>query len=622
MCGLVAIWDPRGGLPPDATDPIHELTHRGPDGTGTWRSATGRAALGHTRLAIVDLDGGAQPIANEDGSVLVVATGEIYDDVRLAERLARRGHDLRTRCDSEVIVHLYEDHGDACVEHLRGEFAFVLWDERQGRLVAVRDRFGVKPLYYATVGGRLVIASEIKALFAAGVAPRWDGGAIYDFLHGILPAEHTIFDGVRQVPPGGVLTADAGGVALARYWQPTYPAACDVEAGRPWEEIAEELARSLAESVEIRLRSDVPVGCHLSGGLDSSTVVALVARQQRTTTFTVDFADARSAESDIARRTAARLGSAHHQISFSAADYLAHLDATIRAAETIQENAHGTARLLQSQAIGATGHRVVLTGDGGDELFAGYPQTQRDLDLSLRPDDLARSTSSHRKLAARSPRYLGSVLDQLGFLPAWMVQRYGAVALPARSLLGAAFTSDHDRRDCLGGVLEEQAGALSGRAPVHQGLQLFFATWFSSYLLVAERLDMAHAVESRMPLLDHELFGVARQLPLDAYRLDGRAKYPLRRAAVDLISDEVRDAPKQPFIAPATAVEDDILAGVRARVESGALDAQPAFSVSAVRTYLDRLRARPPAERLDADRTVQILNSLCVLQDQFQPEAA
>src|SRR5262245_32122277 len=267
MCGIVAIFSQDGPVSGEALERgVASLHHRGPDGQRTWIAPHGRIGLGHARLSIIDLVTGDQPIANEDETARIIVNGELYDYERVQRELEQSGHRLRTRSDSEIGLHLYEDLGTQFVHRLRGEYAFVLWDDRARRLYAVRDRYGVKPLFYAMHKGALYLASEMKALFAAGVPARWDPEAVH-FSIGFMPPGRTLFEGIYAVPPGYYLTADQNSIALTQYWDTDYPR---VDAAGPAlsdAEYIEGFRAVLDEAVKIRLRADVPVGCYLSGGI-------------------------------------------------------------------------------------------------------------------------------------------------------------------------------------------------------------------------------------------------------------------------------------------------------------------------------------------------------------------
>jgi len=280
MCGIVAIFSPGRPVSEEALQrAVARLRHRGPDGEAVWTAPHGRVALGHTRLSIIDLETGAQPIASEDEDLHIAVNGEFYDFERQRGALERAGHRFRTRSDSEIALHLYQDLGTGCAAELRGEFAFVLWDEGAQHLVACRDRYGVKPLFYAEHDGALYVASEMKALFAAGVPARWDAEAVY-FGIALRGAGRTAFEGVRSVPPGHFLIADANGLCLQQYWDLDYPAAADRAAAPRAEDAVREFRAVLDEAVRLRLRADVPVACYLSGGLDSCAILGLAARHR------------------------------------------------------------------------------------------------------------------------------------------------------------------------------------------------------------------------------------------------------------------------------------------------------------------------------------------------------
>ncbi|PYM80410.1 MAG: asparagine synthase (glutamine-hydrolyzing), partial [Candidatus Rokuibacteriota bacterium] len=346
------------------------LAHRGPDGDGEYVSPGGVAGLGHRRLSIIDLVTGGQPIYNEDRSVAVVLNGEIYNFETLRARLERAGHRFATRSDTEAIAHLYEEDGLDCVRHLRGMFAFILWDERRGRLLAARDRVGKKPLYYAEHGGRLSLASEITALYRLRDLPRTlDPEAIDLYLtHSYIPSPLTILAGVRKLPPAHTLIVEGGAVRLERYWTPPTATVATTET-----EAAERLTRALEEAVRLRLIADVPLGCFLSGGVDSSIVVALMSRlsDKPVRTFSIGFDREPYSELPYARRVAELFKTEHEEfvVKPDAAGVLPDL------AEHFGEPFGDSSALpvWYLSQLARSRVTVALNGDGGDELFAGYP---------------------------------------------------------------------------------------------------------------------------------------------------------------------------------------------------------------------------------------------------------
>ena len=309
MCGIVAIYHPHGCVSAEAlVRGTAQLHHRGPDGQRHWIAPHGRVGLGHARLSIIDLVTGDQPIANEDGRRQIVVNGEFYDFERIQRELERAGHRLRTRSDSEIALHLYEDVGPHCLHQLRGEYAFVLWDEAQQRIFAARDRFGIKPLFFAWHDGALYLASEVKALFAAGVPARWNREGLFNAtVLGGQPTE-TLYAGVSQLPPGHYMLAGPNGMQIHRYWDFDYPLAAGPAVSRSDDEWAEEFRAALENAVRLRLRADVPVGCYLSGGLDSCAVLGFAARHaaEPIRAFTLAFDQVAYDEEAIAREMAAQ----------------------------------------------------------------------------------------------------------------------------------------------------------------------------------------------------------------------------------------------------------------------------------------------------------------------------
>jgi len=626
VCGVVAIWAPGGGVTAgEVTAPLRALRHRGPDGSRSWVSPTGRVALGHTRLAIIDLDTGDQPIGTADERYQLVCNGEFYGYEAIRAELARAGRQLRTRTDVEIALHLYAAHGPRALDRLRGEFAFAIWDERRGQLFAARDRFGVKPLFYAEHGGRLYLASEVKALLAAGVPARWDVPAFADHLLLACPPDRTLFAGIRQVPPGGYLLAGPRGLRLGRYWDLEFPPAAELPVAVAESELAGHravVADALADAVRVRTRADVPVGYHLSGGVDSSSVVALASADAAGPlhTFTVRFDDPELDESAVAARTAARFGARSSEILVGRAEYARRIDEAVTAGELIQENSHGIARLVQSEAISAHGYKVVLAGEGGDEVFAGYPQLQRDLAFTLSAEVRDRTLAGYARLDRQPPglpRHLRLFRDRLGFVPSWAVDRYLHVTLPLLPLLREEFGRRLADREPGADLLD--APALAGRSPFHRSTYLFAKTWLCTYLLAAERLDMAHALEVRLPFLDHHLVDVVARTPLAGFAGSGSTatKALLREAMRDRLPDEVYRAPKRGFFAPPAVSDPAALARLREIVAGDALDRLPFFDPVAVRAAFDRIAAEPAGQRGRHERLVQIVAGAALLTETF-----
>src|SRR5260221_7299907 len=385
MCGIVGMYSRSAPIDEGSLERATRcLHHRGPDGQRQWISLDRRVGLGHARLSIIDLTTGDQPIANEDESLQIVVNGEFYGYEQVREELQETGHQLRTRSDSEIALHLYEELGTQCLQKLRGEFAFVLWDSANRTIFAARDRFGIKPLFYACVGDTIYFASEIKALLAAGVPARWDGESVYNS-GGIGGHQmRTLFDGIFQIPPGYFMVVTEKHVQMSQYWDFDYPVDCGGAVLKSDAEYEQQFREAIDEAVKLRLRADVPVACYLSGGIDSCTIVGLAARhyQGRLRAFTLTFDRPEYNEDDIAKEMAELAGAEFTAVRVSSdelADNFA--DATMQS-ETLSVNTHGVAKYLLSRAVRAAGIKVVLTGEGSDEILGGYMHFGRDMALA------------------------------------------------------------------------------------------------------------------------------------------------------------------------------------------------------------------------------------------------
>jgi asparagine synthase (glutamine-hydrolysing) len=573
MCGIAgAVWtDPDRALASQVLERmVQALRHRGPDEAGAYERGLRMqpphgtmpgVALGHRRLSIIDVAGGHQPLANEDGSVWVTFNGEIYNHRALRSRLEGAGHAFRTQSDTETIVHLYEDEGLDFVDHLNGMFALAIWDARQRRLVLARDRLGEKPLYYRVEPGRLLFASELKSLLQVpGVERTVDPAALDAYLtYGYVPHPFTIFRGISKLAPAERAVFADGQFAVARYWQPDF----EREDERPMDDYAAELSELMTSAVQMRLESDVPLGAFLSGGVDSALVVGLMQRlsNRPVKTFSIGFGEREFDETADARSTAERLGTEHHQFrvepnSVELLPLLAwHYDEPL--ADSSAVPTYYVSKLTREHVT------VALTGDGGDELFGGYLR-YRAVQWASRLDWLPPGV---RRLAAAG----GSGPAQGGSRSLWRrAQRFasGLNESPARRYyLWMSLFDDHRRRKLFGDALLSQAptrdpfafldAAMSRAAhrdPVSRAALADVITYLPCDLLAkVDIASMANGLECRAPLLDHRVVELAARMPIGCKLRGGMSKVILQRSFPELLPNELMRRPKRGFAVPLAA---------------------------------------------------------------------
>lgn len=547
MCGISGWIGPPDG---EAASRMHAaLRHRGPDEQGTWSDP--RATLLHERLSIIDLSGGHQPMTNEDGRLRIIFNGEIYNYRELRDGLLARGHRLATQSDTEVILHLYEEFGERCPEKLIGMFAFAIWDSRDGSLLLARDRLGIKPLFHAEAGERFLFSSELKALLAhGGVKRELDPQGLDHYLTFMyVPAPGTIIRGVSKLPPGCTLTWRNGKASIRRYWE--LPAADDVRDHGSRDKASEELGALLQEAVRCRLMSEVPLGAYLSGGLDSSLVVAWMAGTSETgvNTFSVGFEERGFDERRWSRLVAERFKTRHKElvVRHHSIDELPKIIRMLD--EPVADSAaiptYFMAELTKPHVT------VVLTGEGADELFAGYSHYKilcaADRLSAVSPGAAGRWLA--RRLGgtlARGAHYAGRLRDRSGaYLALKSVfhddEKARLYSAGLRSACRAVAPADSVVRPFL-----------SGPGPyLHQLLRLDLSTWLPDDLLVkVDRMTMAHAVEARVPYLDHRVVESVMRMP-PAWKLSGfTGKRILRRVAEGLLPDEIVHRRKTGFAVP------------------------------------------------------------------------
>jgi asparagine synthase (glutamine-hydrolysing) len=584
------------------------MVHRGPDDRGVLLEPG--VAFGVRRLSIVDVPGGHQPFANEDEAVWGVQNGELYNHVELREELGRAGHRFRSRCDTEVIPHAYEEFGTAFPARLRGKFGLAAWDRRRRRAVIARDRLGVKPLYHARAGDLVVFASELKSLLASGlVEPEIDLAALDSYLTlGFVPAPRTLLVGVEKLRPGELLVVEPDGVARERYWNHPLPSP---DRSRPEREVAEELLERLEESIRLRLMSDVPLGAMLSGGLDSSLLVALMARNMKdpVKTFSVGFReDADTNELADAREVAQLFGAEHHELEIPAADRDLDLAELVWYLDEPVADLSALGFLALSQL--ARQHvTVALCGQGADELFGGYlkhkaaaltvqwhriPASARSAAFPVLRRAPGRLRRAANTLAADGPVDL--MLAMSGQLPPDLAGRLlkpelrnaaGTWVRPALSSLADGSSLD---------PLE---------VTLHMDAQLALPDDLLHYF---DRASMAHSLEVRVPFLDHEFVEFCARIPTDLKVRRLTTKYILREAARGILPDRIIDKRKIGFFRGASQ------GWLRSQLD-GALAEYLLAPSPAYADYLDAPTVKQlVSEAAESRRRVQLVLAILMLE--------
>ncbi|HWN98308.1 MAG TPA: asparagine synthase (glutamine-hydrolyzing) [Blastocatellia bacterium] len=629
MCGICGIYE-YGASQPGVSDSLivrmrETMTHRGPDDAGVYISEDHRVGLGNRRLAIVDLSpAGHNPMCNEDGRVWITFNGEIYNHESLRPGLEARGHRYHSRSDTETIVHLYEERGLDFVHELEGDFAIGLWDQSAQRLVLVRDRIGVKPLYYTAAAGRIIFASEIKAILEhPSVTRDIDEQALYHYLSFLTtPAPQTMFAGINKLPAGCMLTCDASGeVKITRYWDAIVT---DTDgAGKMSEQdVADEVRRLLTESIGKRMMSDVPFGVFLSGGIDSTANVALMARlmDRPVRTFTVGFNDDPAYnEIDEAREVALEYGTDHHEILISQQELIDFLPGLIFHQDEPIADPVCVPIYYVSELARSTGTKVIQVGEGSDELFCGYEQYANYLKLhdygwrylEKLPSPLRRALaasgqsllrvgadqlpSNWRKLAPDLLRRLGqgeaAFWGGALFFDETHKQELFTTATKSRLMNG---TGDHLSsysvvRADLDRLLSAKPEADLLERMIYQELKLRLSELL---LMRVDKMTMAASVEARVPFLDHKLVEFAMTIPRRMKYSNAQTKHILKKALAGVVPDRVLKRKKKGFGAPVSEWMLDRLGGfVEETVLNSPLRRRELFDYSYIKQLLDQHRS-------------------------------
>ncbi len=629
MCGIIAVFTSSRGR--DYGRRIERaldgLNCRGPDERASWISPCGRVALGHTRLSVMDPVNAQQPI--HCNGIHAVVNGEFYEFERIRRDLEQSGVGFQTNGDSEILVHLYQRYGISALDHLEGEFAFVLWDSVNQRLIAGRDRFGIKPLYYALRNHEIVFASEVKSMASLGEPLAWDEQTVGNLVSGLAQdARRSLFKDIYQVPPAHVMMlASTADISFHEYWNFDYRDTADLKEGSIDEAILR-VRESLQKAVRRRLRADVEVGCYLSGGLDSSSIfgIASVELGRPIKPFCISFDHQDYDELKIAEATSRRYGADPIVLKIYEDDLADNFEAAIFHSEFVFFNTHGIAKFLLSRHVRDHGLKVVMTGEGADEIFAGYPHFRQDLILQCnseieRNDLLAKLGDMNRATQGFTVALTDDTLDVLdhtiGMTPSFL-----KVQLQGRKHLNRFLSKDF--RQSLGGVdsLERLYSAIDLRPlknshPVNKSMYLWSKTNFPTYVLnvLGDRMEMAHSIEARVPFLDRDLVELVQRLPVTYKIRNLSEKWILKEAAKPFITDEVYKRQKHPFTAPPALINTKgrLFEYMRETLNQDC----PFFDMNKIRAALDGADQLPEKFRGSLDVALCQITSLVVLGKRF-----
>ncbi|KAJ7762653.1 putative asparagine synthase [Mycena metata] len=628
MCGLSAVFYPDEVVRP-ASDTLKSqleaslemIKHRGPDSQGIYISPDVQVGLGHARLSIIDLATGQQPMSDEDELIHCVVTGELYDHERIRTELQQQGHLFKTKSDSELVVQLYKRDGVNLLFHLRGEFAFVLYDAKRRLLFVARDRFGIKPLYYTVSNGRIMFASEMKAFMALGWKAAWDVESIAQ--SGVFCDDRTVFKGVNKLSPGNfVLCRSSGYMKVQAYWDLTYSAATTQPAVSV-ESMISTVREHLVESVRLRLRSDVPLAVYLSGGLDSSAVAGIATHllrekdpNARVTAFTLAYPSDEQGndEGPVAARTAEYLGADVHMVNVDEAALVGALEESIWHSEQHTGTFHGPGKIILSQQVRNKGYKVALSGEGSDEIFAGYSwlasEYLRQPDPAGHALGIPLPTDGERlALLTQLEKISGAPQFSSNAVPSASAVTPDLLAVKSHRLLGGILMIPgavfHPRvwevygpqdtprsfSESLNPTLRENS--ISGRYhSLNVAMYVTGKTLMSEVILnhSGDRGDMAHSIESRPPFLDHHLVEYVNSLPpsLKIRPIPGEQpgqwslteKWILREAVKPFVTEEIYLRKKAPYNPPAAS---NLIAG------SGLMPLQAHLKARVTQTSVERI---------------------------------
>lgn len=558
MCGIIAVFLKNKRLQEKILeDSLLSLAHRGPDARNIWVAPEKNVGLGHARLSVISIHNGNQPLINNEHGIYAIVNGEFYDYKEIRAAYQKKGYQFTTETDSEIIIPLYLEYGSRLFEHLNGEFAFIIWDAKKQQFFAARDRFGIKPLYYAFDQGDFYAASEIKAFRPLGFKMEWDEIGVDNTLRGIPLQDYSCFKNVKQIRPGCFLTVTRDNITEHQYWDFTY---LDNSIKMTDNEYIEIFREKLRLAIKRRLIADVPVGFYLSGGIDSSAVLALSSLMNTNlTAFNISFEDFEHDEYQYAKELSTHLGVNLLSVEVTSQDLADNFSKVVYHRESAFFQTNGIAKYLLSKFVRKAGYKVVLTGEGADETLAGYPPFKEDLVNHL-DENTKHSIKDLINAQAKSFIYEGDynngemneVRGQLGYLPSLWKLSY-EMAETIQGVYSEDFRTFSMSRSAMQKFIQNSSILkLKNVHPMNRSLYIFCKTFFPELVLsyLGDRVEMANSIEGRLPFLDLDLVNFNNQLPVHLKIKDLKEKYILYEAVQNIIPKRIYLREKKSITTP------------------------------------------------------------------------
>lgn len=638
MCGILSVWNKKEPLQSRVLEKaVETLHHRGPDSKNTWLSSDKQIGLGHARLSIIGLSNGIQPVSNTEKGIYAVVNGEFYDYLDIRKQYEESGYKFTTDTDSEIIIPLYLEYGAQLFTKLNGEFAFIIWDERKKQMICARDRFGIKPLFYVWDKGNFYAASEIKALLALGIKAEWDKHNASMIFQGVPSLSGSCFKNIAQVKPGHFLIVSQDTLTEQEYWNFTYQ---DSHQKYSNEEYIALFREKLSTAIQRRLIADVPVGFYLSGGIDSSAVMALSAKLGKNLqAFNISFDNEVFDEEKFAQELAAHTGVKLSSIRVTQQEIADSFSNAIFHREGLVYQTNGVAKYLLSKHVFNSGYKVVLTGEGADEVLAGYPSFREDMANSLgglEKEFLFDKLKESHDLAGAAFISEGSynqpalkeIRSQLGYIPSlWKMSfdvghsMQAVYSLPFQEIITAC-------NPMLSFLKEVSLPNIQNAHIVNKSAYLFCKSFLPELVLsyLGDRMEMAHSIEGRLPFLDVEVVEFANQLPIGLKIKGLKEKFILYEAVKDLIPASIYQRNKHTFSAPHaindTEKKSPLEVHIHDVIHSRDFIDLPFFDQKKAVQLFESMRSKSTRDRMIAESSFNLMLSAYYLDKHFIKSSA